>query len=578
MAAIDLHLFHFIRPQFLWLFAIMFLIVAGYIWKAKQSSKWIKIIAEPLRKYVIDNPSQKKQILPILFFTIAASLLILGLAGPTFSKKKMPTVINESEVWFALDVSQSMMTDDISPSRLERAKFKIRDVLDEKTATKTGLIVYSGTPHIVFPPSIDNEVFISYMDVIGPEIMPVQGENYRLLLKMADTIFKKLTVPGTFIILTDNIDEQMAKSLKRFRDSTENFVKVWLISTEKGGTVPGFNKNTSMHYKGQTVTSKLTKESMDLLKNEDRIEIIPITLDNSDVEHITKFIKDHKKVKKQLKGEDKNWDDKGLYLLWIVLPFMLLWFRRGWVLKGFGIISVLFILPSCDSQEFKNAFETPNYQAQRLDDKGEHKQAANLYSLIPNKAYSYMKAGDYEAAANLYAMDSTANSQYNAGLLFQQIGDTVNAGLAFNKAISLNPGFDKASVALDSLNVQIKRVQEQLAQRNKDKDKGDWKDDKKKKKKDDSDKYGERERVDRVYDPKAKDNKSTRVETHYVAKTFKKKQKKFDPSTKIDINNGDPISVLIMSSKSNPQDFLKKKFAKQKKNYYSKIKETDKLW
>lgn len=575
MANIDLNTFHFIRPHFLWLFAIMILIVAGYIWKGKQNSKWIKIIAEPLRKYVIDNPSQRKQILPIILFLISSSLLILGLAGPTDSKKKMPTVINESEVWFALDVSQSMMTKDISPSRLERAKFKIRDIFKEKTNTKTGLIVYSGTPHIVFPPSIDNEVFVSYMDVISPDIMPVQGENYSLLFHLADTVFSKLKVPGTLIILTDNVDNSMVQSVKSFRDSTQNFVKIWLISTEKGGVVPDFKKNTSMRYNGQIVTSKLSKQSLDLLKNEERIEIIPITLDNSDVEHITAFIKAHKKVKKQLTGEDKNWDDKGIYLLWLVLPFMLLWFRRGWVLKGFAVISILFILPSCASQTFKDAFETQNYQAQMLDNKGEHKQAANLFSPIPNKAYSYMKAGDYEAASNLYAMDSTANSQYNAGLLFQQIGDADNAELAFNNAIKMNPDFDKASVALDSLNMQVKRTKEELAKKGGDK-KGDWGDDKKKKK--DNKKYGEREHVDRVFDPNAKDNKNTKVETHYVARTFQDNKKKFDPKTKIDINNGDPISVLIMSSKSNPQDFLKKKFAKQKKNYFSEIKETGELW
>ena len=77
--------------------------------------------------------------------------MIIGMAGPTWKKKEIPGQKIQAVVLIALDLSKSMMTKDIQPNRIERAKFKINDFLDANPRARAGLIAFAGTAHPVLP-------------------------------------------------------------------------------------------------------------------------------------------------------------------------------------------------------------------------------------------------------------------------------------------------------------------------------------------------------------------------------------------------------------------------------------------
>ena len=105
----------------------------------------------------------------------------------------------------ALDVSQSMAGTDIKPSRLERAKQKIRDLLTARAGARTGLIAYAGTAHLVMPPTDDPAVIEPFLAALSVGLMPVEGKSAGAALTLAAQMLAKDSVPGTVLLVGDGL-------------------------------------------------------------------------------------------------------------------------------------------------------------------------------------------------------------------------------------------------------------------------------------------------------------------------------------------------------------------------------------
>jgi Ca-activated chloride channel family protein len=117
-----------------------------------------------------------KIVMQVLSFFII-SIAVFGLAGPTWKKIELPEKILETPLIILLDLSQSMMTDDIQPNRLERAKFKISDFLEANPKVRVGLVGFSGTAHTLVPLTKDYKIIESYLKNITTNVLPFQGTD-----------------------------------------------------------------------------------------------------------------------------------------------------------------------------------------------------------------------------------------------------------------------------------------------------------------------------------------------------------------------------------------------------------------
>ena len=164
--------FHFLRPQLLWLLPAVFLSFILAMSGLRETIKWKEVIAPHLRPFMIKKGSEniKKWMHVGLFITL--SLAILGVAGPTWQKVEEPDKILETPMVILLDLSQSMMVTDIQPSRLERSKFKIRDLLDSKPGARIALIGYAGTAHTIVPLTKDYTIIKSHIKITGNAVVP----------------------------------------------------------------------------------------------------------------------------------------------------------------------------------------------------------------------------------------------------------------------------------------------------------------------------------------------------------------------------------------------------------------------
>lgn len=445
---IDWDNFHFLRPDFLWLSIPLAIILILSLVGSREAVKWKKVIAPHLRPYVIKKGSEslKKWMQIALVFIL--SIATIGVAGPTWKMSEVPDKKLETPLVIALDLSQSMMATDIQPNRLERAKFKIKDLLAENPKARISLIGFAGSAHTIVPLTRDYKIISTHLEGLSPATIPYPGTNLEAALRLTDTLTSVTTATAKLLLITDDFTNETFYLLRKFVSNGNNIVEIIPMNTTSGANVPApRSKNPLKDSKGKIVHSALNSEVLNKLNSIENIHINMPTLDTSDMELLAKSIGSNLEFNEENDDIKNEWQDEGY---WLIIPFaffVLLWFRRGWVV--FSLV-LMVSLSSCseENKSFKDLWETKDYQAQKLAQNGEFEKAGETYINPLRKGVAYYKAGNYEEAINAFQKDTTAMGAYNLGISYYKNGDYAAAELAFGKAIELDPENEEAKANL----------------------------------------------------------------------------------------------------------------------------------
>jgi len=445
---IDWDNFHFLRPDFLWLSIPLAIILILSLVGSREAVKWKKVIAPHLRPYVIKKGSEslKKWMQIALVFIL--SIATIGVAGPTWKMSEVPDKKLETPLVIALDLSQSMMATDIQPNRLERAKFKIKDLLAENPKARISLIGFAGSAHTIVPLTRDYKIISTHLEGLSPATIPYPGTNLEAALRLTDTLTSVTTATAKLLLITDDFTNETFYLLQKFVSNGNNIVEIIPMNTTSGANVPApRSKNPLKDSKGKIVHSALNSEVLNKLNSIENIHINMPTLDTSDMELLAKSIGSNLEFNEENDDIKNEWQDEGY---WLIIPFaffVLLWFRRGWVV--FSLV-LMVSLSSCseENKSFKDLWETKDYQAQKLAQNGEFEKAGETYINPLRKGVAYYKAGNYEEAINAFQKDTTAMGAYNLGISYYKNGDYAAAELAFGKAIELDPENEEAKANL----------------------------------------------------------------------------------------------------------------------------------
>ncbi|MGB0450043.1 MAG: hypothetical protein ACPGF6_05580, partial [Porticoccaceae bacterium] len=139
----DFSEFHFLRPLMIWALVPALLIVATTQWRKRSAGNWAKIINPALLPFLMQGDSDKKQ-RGIYWVLLAWVVGCLALAGPAWEQLPQPVHKKDSALILIMDLSPSMLAEDIKPSRLARARFKLIDILKNRTEGYSALVVYGG--------------------------------------------------------------------------------------------------------------------------------------------------------------------------------------------------------------------------------------------------------------------------------------------------------------------------------------------------------------------------------------------------------------------------------------------------
>lgn len=320
--------FHFLRPEWLWALAPAALIVF-LLWRQQiATARWRSLVAPHLLEHLVVRPENRWRLRPGYLLGVALALTALAAAGPSWRREPPPFTQDTAPLVIALDLSQSMLVEDIQPSRLERAQQKARDLLAERQGAKTALLAYAGTAHLVLPLTDDPQVLEAYITSLDPSVMPVAGKNSVAALELAETMLADEATPGTILFLTDGIAAQDAAAFGQHSRESRDQVAVLAFGTDQGGPIPLGNG-------GYGEVSTLDREGLEAVERESGAYFTVVTVDDTDVRRIHRQIASHLTAVQQEDAEGR-WRDEGWWLVFPVMAMVLMWFRKGWVVQWEG--------------------------------------------------------------------------------------------------------------------------------------------------------------------------------------------------------------------------------------------------
>lgn len=437
--------FHFLRIEYLWVGVIALIIITiGFLFY-KESVSWKKQIAEHLRPYVIQKGTTWKTTLIRFSVILMFSVALLAFLGPTWNQIKAPAKKVKSQFIIALDMSKSMLVTDVSPNRLERAKFKINDLLEANPKAETNLLVFSGSTHVAIPFTTDYKIILDQLDGLLPKMMPTNGTEFSALFNKIDTLFTDNKAEGKILLITDDLEDLSVEQISVFLQQNNVKLYIYPFASQSGGIIPGYKKNSALDI------SKLNS-----LAEMEKVDILEVTLDNSDVKDLAKAIGDDIVFEDKTDQEDENWEDQGYWLIFPLAFLFLFSFRKGWSLN---LIIILMCFSSCSNNDkknntdfkFKDLWYTKQYQAQQAYNVENYLKAAIDFEDPMHKGVAYYKAGDFLSAETAFKQDTTSNGLYNLGLTYANLGKLDESQAVFEKVLQKDPTNKNASSNLQQV-------------------------------------------------------------------------------------------------------------------------------
>jgi len=411
--------YHLLRP--LWLLALIpvaaVLVLVG--WRQSIQAQWGGVIAPHLLKHLIVQPGGRGGISPLYLVATGMALGIIALSGPTWRRELPPFVEDKAPLMIAIAVSSSMGQTDVAPSRLERAKQKIRDLLAARGGARAGLIAYAGTAHLVMPLTDDRSVIEPFLAALAPGLMPADGKNALAAVVLAAQSLAMESVPGTILLVADDL----------------------------GGVAP----ETIRHAAGRNAIVMLSvrpAEGAGEAASDLGADTVAVSVDSSDVRALERRIETRYQA---AQGEvfGAQWQDEGYWLLLPIALLSLLWFRRGttvaWALALF-LSCQAWPASAQDSSRFngsswfRDLWLTPDQQGRLAFDRGDYAAAAKLFADPMWRGIAAYRAYDFLAAAQEFEHVDTVEGRFALGNAQAQNHAYEKAIKAYDDVLKAQPG------------------------------------------------------------------------------------------------------------------------------------------
>jgi len=437
--------FHFLRP--FWLLLILSLPILVFTLRHLRlgDSGWARIIPERLLSPVIrhDGSSGEQQRSPMLPVSLAVIALSIALAGPAWREAPTPLKQPGDSLVIVLDLSLSMLATDLEPNRLTLAKRKIRDILDAREGSLNGLIVFAADAHVVAPLTDDGKTIEGMLDVLEPVIMPAPGNRADLAIARArDLLQQGAPGQGRILLITDDVPTRYHAAISQTLEGTDLSLDTLVVGTEQGGPIP-LAKRGFIRENGDIVITRANAESLASLAQQNGGASEQLTLDEGDIRALELEPTESDDWQETDSGLTVNrWQDDGYWLLWLVLPLLLLGWRRG----AFTVLA-LTVLPltpqPAQAMDWGELWQREDQRAPELIRENPADAASRLDDPEWRGSALY-RSEQFEQAAEAFAAAEGARADYNRGNALARAGQLEQALAAYDQALEQAPGMTDA--------------------------------------------------------------------------------------------------------------------------------------
>lgn len=436
--------FHFLRPAALLL--LLALPLCWYAWRhgRTDAGAWRGAVDAHLLPHLlerVDGGSARGGLL------LAASLWVLAcvaLAGPAWEREPMPLYRNQAARVLVLELAPSMAAQDVKPSRLERARYKLDDILSRSRDYQTALLAYAGDAFVAAPLTDDVETVRNLVDALDPTTMPVIGNATGRAIDAAAGLIEQAGLHrGEIVLLADSVSHDATAAARRAH--THGFdVSVIGVGTGAGAPVALAQGDFLKDDDGNVVISRLDEAGLRAVAAAGGGRYATLAADAGDLDTVLAPTVDVDARAGRTDGEaaSARWRDRGPWLLLALLPLALASFRRGWLMVF--ALAALMPSPRARAASFEDLWQRADQQAAAALAAGDAKRAAELAPTPEWRGGAAYRSGDFAAAESAYAQASGADAAYNRGNALAKLGRYEEAIAAYDEALKREPGMADA--------------------------------------------------------------------------------------------------------------------------------------
>ncbi len=455
--------FQFLRPE--WLYAIPIVVLVA-VWLGRRrlgAGNWQQVVDASLMPFVLSRSPGRGSDSRWWLLGLGAVLATIALAGPAWERIEQPVFRAEQALVIALDLSRSMDAQDISPSRLVRARLKILDILDRRKSGQTALVVYSANAFTVTPLTTDTDTVAALVNSLSTDIMPSRGSYPAIAMKKGQQLLDQAGAGfGEVLLITDGGSSPTAEEAARDLRAAGYTLSVLGVGTKDGAPIPRLSGGFVTDNRGKIALPRLEERGLRSLAEAGGGRFAVLSSDNRDLDKLLSGEVMAATVSDESLATDR-WREEGPWIVLLLLPLAALAFRRGWVL-----VALVFVLPMAEPVEaslWDDLWLTRDQQAKRALEAGSPEDAAALFENEEWRAVASYRARDYASSAAGFAERGDTRNLYNLGNAMAMQGELDSAIDAYEQVLEMDPDDEDAAYNLDLVrNLRDQQEQQQQQQ------------------------------------------------------------------------------------------------------------------
>jgi Ca-activated chloride channel family protein len=417
--------FHFLRPA--WLLPGLLGLLLPLLWRrSKDLQRRLRgNIAPHLLPHLLLTPTDPHRLRPV---HLVSALLVLGAlasAGPTWEQDRPDFLENRAPLIIALDLSPSMDTADVPPTRLQAAKHKLQDLVQRRQGARTALMVYAGSAHLVLPPTDDPALLDSFIQAMATDLISKPGRDVAGVINQSKRLLAAENAPGSLLLITDGVDLAQLPQLNQHL--ADNSLQVLVLAV-------GVNFDAG---------------ALKQLASATDAPLGSLTLNDDDLDWVELHAQQHFQNADE-QQRNLQWKDAGYWLCWPLLLLAFFSVRRGWSLNWMAVLVLgVFLQPApAEANALTDAFFTRDQQGRWVLEHHHYPAAAALFVDPYWKGIAAYNAADYDLALATFAQLDTAQAAFYRGNIHVRRFKFDDAIAAYQQALQQQPQFPEASANL----------------------------------------------------------------------------------------------------------------------------------
>ncbi|RZN83642.1 MAG: VWA domain-containing protein [Winogradskyella sp.] len=270
---------------------IVLLFIGVQVWKKSAQRKFAD---SKLLKRLSPNQSLFKSVLKLVILCGAFACLSLALVNPKIGTK-METVRSQGvDIVFAVDVSKSMLAEDIAPNRIDKSKQLVTQIINSLGSDRVGIIAYAGKAFPQLPITTDYAASKMFLQNMNTDMMTSQGTAIKEAIELAKTYYDDEEQTNRVLVIISDGEDHEGDAAEIAEEANEQGIRIFTIGVgnEKGGPIPIKRNGIVLNYKkdknGETVITKLNEETLRDIADEAN----GVYINGSNTEKVVDTIKD----------------------------------------------------------------------------------------------------------------------------------------------------------------------------------------------------------------------------------------------------------------------------------------------